>query len=176
MLRISLSEAQRAALRAHHQSQRSSVAERCSYILLADQGLSPPQIGRRLQRHAHTIRHWLKAYQQAGLAGLADRPPPGRPGHQGAQTWTLLQATLKHRPTYFGYVESGWTVNLLRHHFRQAHAHEVSDSTVRRALKAGAWSFKRAKAVVAPAGPTPAEKKRTSANSSPTSKPSRTPR
>lgn len=159
MIRISLTAAQRVALQQHRQRQRSSVAERCTYVLLADEGLSAPQIGQRLQRHAHTIRHWLKAYQQTGLAGLADQPPPGRPAQQGPQTLALLEETLAHTPSAVGYAETGWTVSLLRDYFRRQHGYSVSDATVRRMLQAGSWSFKRAKATVA-AGPSAAEKKR----------------
>ena len=72
----------------------------------------------------------------------------------------LLKETLKYPPSHWGYVERGWTVNLLRDYFRRQQGLEVSDSTVRRMLKAGAWSFKRAKATVASAGPSDAEKKR----------------
>lgn len=172
MIRISLSAEQRAALCQCRKANRSPAAERCAYVLLADQGLSPPHIADRLNRHEHTIRHWLKIYQVQGLAGLTGTPPPGRPGHQGAHTLALLKQTLAQAPSHFGYIETDWTVDLLRHYFQHQHHHAVSDSTVRRRLKAGGWSYKRSKQTMPHHAPSPAQKKSVWHRSSPKSKPS----
>src|SRR5215831_20948519 len=56
---------------------RPQIAERCHYVLLNAEGWSVPQIAQRLDRNAHTIRTWLKAYQTAGLPGLHNTPQPG---------------------------------------------------------------------------------------------------
>jgi transposase len=58
---------------------RPQIAERCHYVLLNAEGWSVPRIARRLDRHAHTIRTWLKAYQTAGLQGLQNTPQSGQP-------------------------------------------------------------------------------------------------
>lgn len=171
MLRISLSDDQRQALHKHRKNDRSQAAERCTYVLLADQGLSIPQIADRLHRHEHTIRYWLKAYQRQELIGLAGTSPPGRPNRQGAHTLRLLEQTLSRAPTDFGYIETGWTVDLLRDYFQRAHHHCVSDTTVRRMLKAGGWRYKRSKKSVPRQAPSPAEKKSVWHRSSPKSKP-----
>lgn len=175
MIRISLSSEQRHALSRCRKDNRSQAAERCAYVLLADEGLSPPHIGQRLNRHEHTIRHWLKTYQAQGLSGLTGRRSPGRPGTQGAQTAALVEQALSQSPAHFGYIETDWTVDLLRHYFQRHHTHTVSDSTVRRMLKAGGWSYKRSRQTMPRHAPSGAQKKSVWHRSLPRSKPSTRP-
>jgi transposase len=121
---------------------RPQIAERCHYVLLNAEGWSVPQIAQRLDRNAHTIRTWLKAYQTAGLQGLHNTPQPGRPATKGQSVTAQLEHLLAQSPSHFGYIEEGWTVDLLRHYLAQ-HTGDVSDSTVRRQLQAGGWVYKR---------------------------------
>jgi transposase len=114
------------------------VAERCHYVLLNAQGV--PQIAQRLERNEHTIRKWLKAYRDQGLSGLANAPPPGRPATKAHQLDQHLDCLLAQPPNAYDYIEAGWTVDLLRDYLGQHHL-DVSDATVRRALKAGGWGL-----------------------------------
>ena len=115
---------------------RPQIAERCHYVLLNAEGWSVPHIARRLARNEHTIRTWLKAYQAAGLPGLQNTPQPGRPATKGQGVATQLEHLLAQSPSHFGYIEAGWTVDLIRHYLVQ-HTGDVSDATVRRQLQAG---------------------------------------
>ena len=142
MMRMQLSSEEYAYLDRTRRTTRSQVAERCHYILLNAAGLSVPQIAQRLERHEHTIRKWLKAYQTQGVQGLGNTPPPGRPPRHGGDLAHQLETLLAHSPSHYGYLEAGWTVDMLRNHFRQEGL-PVSDATVRRRLKAGGWVYKR---------------------------------
>jgi transposase len=126
--------------------------------LLNAQGWSVPQIARRLDRNAHTIRTWLKAYRTAGVPGLYNTPQSGRPATIGQRVTEQLERLLVHRPSHFGYMEDGWTVDLLRDYLAQHHE-AVSDATVRRQLQAGDWVYKRCAKTVPRNAPT-AEKKK----------------
>ena len=121
---------------------RPQIAERCHYVLLNAEGWSVPQIAQRLDRHEHTIRTWLKAYQTAGLQGLHNTPQPGRPATKGQSVTAQLESLLAQSPSHFGSIEEGWTVDLIRHYLAQ-HTGDVSDSTVRRQLQAGGGVYKR---------------------------------
>ena len=121
---------------------RPQIAERCHDVLLNAEGWSVPHIAQRLDRHEHTIRTWLKAYQTAGLQGLHNTPQPGRPATKGQLVTAHLERLLAQSPSHFGYVEEGWTVDLIRHYLAQ-HTGDVSDATVRRQLQAGGWVYKR---------------------------------
>jgi hypothetical protein len=68
--------------------------------------------------------------------GLHNTPPPGHPALQGNDLVEQLEALLSHYPSDYGYLEAGWTVDLVRQHLHQ-HDLRVSDATVRRRLQAG---------------------------------------
>jgi transposase len=157
MIRLVLSPEEQASLEQTRRS-RLQLAERCHYVLLNAQGWSVPQIARRLDRNEHTIRTWLKAYRTAGLLGLHNTPQSGRPATTGQRVAAQLEQLLVHRPSHFGYIENGWTVDLLRAYLAQHHE-AVSDATVRRQLKAGDWVYKRFAKTVPRNAPT-AEKKK----------------
>ena len=142
MIRIDLTPEEKSKLETTRRSRRSQVAERCHYVLLNAQGLHVPQIAERLERNEHTIRKWLKAYGDQGLAGLDNAPPPGRPANKTRKLDQHMDTLLAQSPSAYGYIEAGWTVDLLRDYLGQ-HDLRVSDSTVRRHLKAGGWVYKR---------------------------------
>jgi transposase len=121
---------------------RPEIAERCHYVLLNAEGWSVPHIAQRLDRNEHTIRTWLKAYQTSGLPGLHNTPQPGRPATKGQSVTAQLERLLAQSPSHFGYIEAGWTVDLIRHYLAQ-NTGDVSDATVRRQLQAGGWVYKR---------------------------------
>lgn len=157
MIRLVLSPEEQASLEQTRRS-RPQLAERCHYVLLNAQGWSVPQIARRLDRNEHTIRTWLKAYRTAGVPGLYNTPQSGRPATIGQRVAEQLEQLLVHRPSHFGYIEDGWTVDLLRDYLAQHHE-TVSDATVRRQLQAGDWVYKRFAKTVPRNAPT-AEKKK----------------
>jgi transposase len=66
---------------------------------------------------------------------------------------------LAQSPSHCGYIEDGWTVDLIRHYLAQ-HTDEVSDSTVRRQLQTGGWVYKRFAKTVPRNAPSREKKKR----------------
>jgi transposase len=58
---------------------RPKLALRSRVILRHFDGLSSQQIATELGISPQTVRKWRKRYLQAGIAGLGDRPRPGRP-------------------------------------------------------------------------------------------------
>jgi hypothetical protein len=70
---------------------RPQIAARGHYVVRNAAGWSVPQIAQRLDRNAHTMRPWLKAYQTAGLPGLQHTPPPGRPATKGQEVAAPLE-------------------------------------------------------------------------------------
>jgi len=135
MIRLALSPEEQACLEQTRRT-RPHLAERCHYVLLNAQGWSVPHIARRLDRNEHTIRTWLKAYRTAGLAGLHNTPQPGRPATKGQHVTQQIELLLSQPPSHFGYLEDGWTVDLIRDYLAQPQE-AVSDATVRRQLQAG---------------------------------------
>jgi transposase len=157
MIRLVLSPTEYARVEQARRTQ-PLLAERCHYVLLNAQGWSVPQIAQRLDRNEHTMRTWLKAYRAEGLAGLHNTPQPGRPATKGQGVTKQIEQLLVHSPSHFGYIEEGWTVDLIRDYLAQ-HQEPVSDATVRRQLQAGNWIYKRFAKTVPRNAPT-AEKKK----------------
>ena len=138
---------------------RPEIAERWHDVLLNAEGWSVPHIAQRLDRNEHTIRTWLKAYQASGLQGLHNTPQPGRPATKGQSVTAQLERLLAQSPNHFGYIEDGWTVDLIRHYLAQ-HTGDVSDATVRRQLQAGGWVYTRFAKTVPRNAPSSEKKKR----------------
>jgi transposase len=157
MIRITLSPKE-TRQRQHARRYQNRIAERCHSVLLSAQGLSIPQISHRLDRDQQTVRAWLKAYQRDGIDGLDHAPKSGRPPTKGQALDQHLHTVLDQSPSSFGYLEAGWTVNLIRDHLAKQQL-EVSDSTVRRHLQAGGWVYKRFTQTVPQEAPTTDEKK-----------------
>jgi transposase len=68
MIRIQLTDEEHREL--HQEARRvvGRVSERVHFVLLSDQGYSPPQIGAMLGYSAATVRMWLERYREKGLA------------------------------------------------------------------------------------------------------------
>lgn len=54
-------------------------ATRALMVLLSARGMTPTEIGELLDYHPRTVRNWISRHGAEGIAGLTDRPRPGRP-------------------------------------------------------------------------------------------------
>src|SRR5918996_1521886 len=113
MIRITLSSDQKYELE-RARRHRPHIAERCHDVLLSDQGFAVPQIAKRLDRDEQTVRAWLKAYPRDGIKGLVNAPKSGHPPIQGQALDQQLEPLLAQSPADVGYLEAGWTVDLIR--------------------------------------------------------------
>ncbi|HEX5541858.1 MAG TPA: IS630 family transposase [Micromonospora sp.] len=110
----------------HH---RWREAARAVMVLLSAAGLTADEIGRLLDYHPATVRRWIHRYHTAGLAGLADRPSPGRPRTGGPRLSERIRRLLP-RP-------GPWTVRRIR---RALGRPKISPRTVyRRTREQAAW-------------------------------------
>jgi len=79
MIRVQLTDEQRQELRLFARREVGRVSERAHFVLLSDQGKSPPEIAGLFGYSAASVREWLKRYQDEGIAGLYDRPRSAAP-------------------------------------------------------------------------------------------------
>ena len=107
MIRVTLTEAQRAELRARTRAPGLAprARDRLEMVRLADAGWSVPRIAAHLGCHEQTARKYVKAFLAEGFDALVDRPRPGRPPtvtgehlqalearlDAGGRTWTTAQ-------------------------------------------------------------------------------------
>lgn len=73
---------------------------------------------------------WVKRFNAEGLAGLEDRPRPGRtPVHSQEVRGALIGLALQ-KPRSLGYPFELWTLERLQTAFRERHGTHLSDSTI----------------------------------------------
>lgn len=147
MLRIRPDDTQCARLRQLARQAVGRVSERAHFVLLSAQGHSPTKIGELMGYDAATVRYWLKAYRDRGLAGLYDAPRSGRPPQEKHLT-AIVQAQAGQPPSNYGYLQACWTVALLVRHLRERFRIQVSAATLRQALKRAGFRWTRPKLVL----------------------------
>ena len=134
MIKVILSEDERILLEQSRRTRDANISERCLYVLLSDEGKSVPEIARQTKRNEHTVRFWLMAYQRGGLENLKGTPPPGRPARKFPKIYPIILKITPKSPTKYGYVEEGWTINMIIDYLKRQGI-EASASTVKRVLK-----------------------------------------
>ena len=79
--KIELSDEEKQALlrRARRYTLPYFEVQRAKMILLAAEGLSNDEIARRLDSRREVVSMWRKRFFEERLAGLEERPRPGRP-------------------------------------------------------------------------------------------------
>jgi transposase len=87
--------------------------QRAQIVLAAADGAANAAIARRLSIQPATVRTWRGRFAAHGLAGLADRPRPGRPPRYGPDTHLrIVAAVTSQRPE----VDTVWSHRLLAEH------------------------------------------------------------
>ena len=86
---------------------RWRTATRLIMVVLSAAGMPAAEIAALLDYHPATVRRWLHRFSVAGIAGLPDRPRPGRPRLGGATLTARITALLA--------TPGPWTVRRLWH-------------------------------------------------------------
>jgi transposase len=93
-------------------SLRAGLAQRARIVLLADEGVGTNGIVDRVGVSKPTVIAWKKRYATEGIAGLDDRPKPGRPAQ--IDEVAVVLATLEMPPQRLGVTH--WSSRLLAEH------------------------------------------------------------
>jgi hypothetical protein len=76
---LSFDEKQELIARARKYTLPYYQVQRAKMILLAAEGVENDEIARRLQTRREVVWQWRKRFYEKRLAGLEERPRPGRP-------------------------------------------------------------------------------------------------
>jgi len=108
---VQVAEADRAVLASWTRSSslRAGLAQRARIVLLAADGVGTSEIVRRVGVSKPTVIGWKRRNAAEGLAGLDDRPKPGRP--QQIDEAAIVIATLEAPPQRLGVTH--WSSRLL---------------------------------------------------------------
>jgi transposase len=90
-------------------SLRAGLAQRARIVLLTDEGIGTNEIVSRVGVSKPTVIAWKKRYAAEGIAGLDDRPKPGRPA--SVDEVAVVLATLEPPPERLGVTH--WSSRLL---------------------------------------------------------------
>ena len=143
MIQVKLSaDAQRELVEYRGQAS-SKNSEKALMVLMSNNGKSAVEISRLLKRHPHTVRMWLKRYQQEGMKGLDRRYSPGRSKRLREEIKVFIEYILEKSPRDLGYCVGLWTVALMVHYLKTRKGLEVSEDTIERALKDMEFTYKR---------------------------------
>jgi transposase len=119
---VALSDAERDELVSwtRARSLKAGLAQRARIVLLADEGVGTNEIVGRVGVSKPTVIAWKRRFAAEGVAGLDDRPKPGRPAV--IDQVEIVLATLQAPPEQLGVTH--WSSRLLAKHLG------VSDYTV----------------------------------------------
>ena len=140
----SLSDAEIAALEhLHRRTENADVRSRCDMILWSNEGLSPPQIAKRVRFSHDTVSRYIARYESEGIQGLLTRPRSGRPRKVTAEYEALLLELVVQEPRSLGMPFSNWTTANLAAELAKLTGIELTARHVENYLKANDWALRR---------------------------------
>ncbi len=150
-LRLELTPEARAQVRVAFDTTRDAETRvRYQMVLLADDGLTVPQIAPIVQRSDATVQRVLHRYRAGGLAAVPYQPIPGAAPAVPPAWEAELRRVIELDPHEAGVPRSLWTTGLLSRYLAEQTGHAASDETVRRYLhrydyvcKRPKWTLKR---------------------------------
>ena len=139
---VEVSDADRAVLEARAAASTTPRRDwqRARIILLASEGLSSPVIGEAVGLNRNQVDVWRRRWREEGLAGLDDRPRPGRPRVYGPSERLALVKTITTRPPEAGQLggrrlKARMSMPEVGRILREDHGMAISDSQVWRICK-----------------------------------------
>jgi transposase len=117
------------------QQEVGRVAERARMVLLSARHYTVPELCEIFEMTDDTLYKWFDRFDEEGPEGLFDLSRSGRPPELDEQAEQEIERVLAGAPVDEGYDFTTWTVPLLNEHLKRKLGLEVSDETVRRALR-----------------------------------------
>jgi transposase len=87
--------------------------------------------------------NWVRRFNEAGIAGLEDKPKSGRPPTHDQKVRSELISLALQKPDSLGYSSKLWTLERLQTAFQERHGVHLSDSTIWEWVEAEGFEWKR---------------------------------
>src|SRR5215212_6674404 len=113
------------------------------WVLLEEPSLSSTEAGLRVGVSKAVGPKWIKRFNAAGVAGLADEPRSGRPATHDERVRSKLINLVLQKPPTFGYPFALWTLERLQQAFFEQEAIHLADSTIWTWVEAEGLRWKR---------------------------------
>lgn len=112
--------------------------------LLDEAELGAAKAGRRAgYKNNASGTYWVKRYNEEGMAGLADKPRPGRPRTHAEEVRSKLIDLVLQKPRTLGNPFELWTLLRLQTAFEEREGIHLSDSTIWEWLRDEGLDWKR---------------------------------
>ena len=120
----------------------SGLRRRCELIWLLAGGASLAEASEWVDLHYTNAHQWVKRFLESGIAGLSDRPKPGRPRTYGKDIDTAVIKAAAARPKDLGLQFTTWSLPKLQEYLSQQPGLEgITRSTIRRRLHQEGFHF-----------------------------------
>lgn len=126
---------------------------RLHVVLFVLHGASASEAARFYGHAPRTVQYWVHRLLEEGLAGLGERPRPGRPQHLSPTEEERLCAELEQPPRALGYDQTLWDGPLLAHHLEAQYGVCYSVRHCQRLFHALGFSLQRPRRQAAEADP-----------------------
>lgn len=106
-------------------------------LLCKNEGLSARKIALRLGVHRHTVEDRINRFNESGIDGLKDIPPPGRPPIITEEEKEAMLKIALGKPNELGLPYSSWSAKKLRDYLLENNLlkHEITPDWIRILLK-----------------------------------------
>ena len=118
------------------QTAEARLVERAKMVLWAQEGQRAVDIAAKLDRTAATVYARLKRFDTEGLAGLEDKPKPGRKATYSETERGQVIALARTDPQKLGLPFGNWTLDRLVAYLRENDQVSISRAQLARVLKA----------------------------------------
>ena len=130
---------------AHSKTEAARLVQRASLIwqIVNDENLPATTAGMNVGLSRAMGSHWVKRFNDEGIAGLADRPRSGRPATHPEETRGKVLDLAIQKPSSLGYPFELWTLTRLKKALEEKHEIKVQPATIWRWLVAEGLTWKR---------------------------------
>jgi len=130
---LSLEETKK--LRSIAQSKDFTKRMRTSIVLESSNGINVGDISKKLHLNKHTVRLWIRRFNQSGTEGLESKPVPGRPPSITDKQKDAIMRIALTNPRDLGMNFTTWSLSALQDHLqRNKIVKKISGSWIRKIL------------------------------------------
>jgi transposase len=96
------------------------LVRRATIILMAAEGIHFDAIGQAVHCSADRVSYWVSRFNEAGLAGLEDKPRPGRERRYSETERGQMIAIARTQPDQLGQAFGRWTLGRLTEYIQSS--------------------------------------------------------
>jgi transposase len=115
------------------------LVRRATTILMAAEGQQFEVIGKTVKCSADRVSYWVKRFNEAGLAGLEDKPRPGRERIYSEQERGQIIALARTHPDQLGLAFGRWTLSRLTEYINSQLGITISRAQLGREAEGLRW-------------------------------------